>query len=123
MTLLRAAVQTRQSIPDARFVIAGEVHSSVRETDFREFIKSSNLENNVTLLGSLGREALADVYSHSTLAVLPSHYETFGLAALEPMSFGTPVIASDTCGLPEIVIPNVNGALVPAGDENALAGA
>jgi glycosyltransferase involved in cell wall biosynthesis/LmbE family N-acetylglucosaminyl deacetylase len=122
-TFLRAAAQTKQALPDARFVIAGDFHSSLPETEFRNVLQSCDLGACVDVLGPIGKHMLAELYKRSTVAVLPSHYETFGLAALEPMAFGTPVIATDSSALPEVVVPEVNGKLVPAGDETALAAA
>ncbi|HXT63753.1 MAG TPA: glycosyltransferase [Pyrinomonadaceae bacterium] len=122
-TFIRAAAQTSKSIPDAQFVIAGGLHSSVPKTEFRALLESSQLNGNLKVVGPLGTKALAELYQTSTVAVLPSYYETFGLAALEPMAFGTPVVATDRGGLPEVVVPNVTGTLVPAGDETALAAA
>lgn len=56
------------------------------------------------------------------VAVVPSVWEeAFGLAALEPLACGVPVIASAAGGLPEIVEHRRNGLLVPPGDEAALA--
>ena len=58
------------------------------------------------------------------VAVVPSVWEeAFGLAALEPLACGVPVIASDAGGLPEIVEHGRNGLLVPPGDEAALTSA
>jgi glycosyltransferase involved in cell wall biosynthesis/LmbE family N-acetylglucosaminyl deacetylase len=122
-TFLRAAAQTRQALPDARFVIAGDFHSSLPETEFRDVLQSCDLGACVDVLGPIGKNVLAELYKRSTVAVLPSHYETFGLAALEPMAFGTPVIAASSSALSEVVVPELNGKLVPAGDETALAAA
>ena len=55
------------------------------------------------------------------LFVMPSRSEAWGLAALEAMAHGVPVIASDIGGLREIVEPGRSGWLVPAGDAAALA--
>jgi D-inositol-3-phosphate glycosyltransferase len=52
---------------------------------------------------------------------VPSHYESFGMVALEAMACGTPVIASDVGGLSVNIAPGFNGYLVPAGDAEALA--
>jgi len=55
------------------------------------------------------------------VVVVPSRREPLGLAAVEALACGTPVIASDTGGLPEVVRDGANGLLVRAGDPAALA--
>ena len=54
---------------------------------------------------------------------LPGFGEGFGLAALEAMAAGRPLVASDLDSLPELVVPGRTGVLVPPGDADALAGA
>ena len=55
-------------------------------------------------------------YQAANVTVVTSEYETFGRVAAESMFCGTPVIAFDTGGLPEIVVPGESGWLVPFGD-------
>lgn len=58
----------------------------------------------------------------ASICVVPSVWqEAFGLAALEPMACGVPVIASAVGGLPEVVLDGETGVLVPPGDEEAIA--
>jgi len=52
------------------------------------------------------------VYAASDLVVMPSYYEGLGLAILESMAMGIPVVATNVCGINEIVINNKNGLLV-----------
>ena len=120
-TLLHAAALTRETLPKSQFIFAGDFHSSVSPTEFQSLVKQHELEGHVNWLGPVGRNVLSDLYRNATVAVLPSHYETFGLGALEPMAFGTPVIASSSSALPEVVVHEANGKLVTPGDSIALA--
>jgi glycosyltransferase involved in cell wall biosynthesis/LmbE family N-acetylglucosaminyl deacetylase/SAM-dependent methyltransferase len=118
--LLQAAARVRQQLPDTRFVIAGGFHSSFSAARFASLVADLGLQDSVELLGSIETPALAAWYQRAMICVLPSYYETFGLAALEPMMFGTPVVATSTSALPEVVTESA-GVLVPAGDSSALA--
>ena len=65
----------------------------------------------------LGRvDDVADILRGADLFLLPSETESFGLAALEAMACGVPVIASRTGGIPEVVDDGVSGFLLPVGD-------
>jgi glycosyltransferase involved in cell wall biosynthesis len=67
--------------------------------------------------------ALVDLYDRADVFVLPSLGECFGIATVEAMAAGLPVVASDVGGTADIVDEGVNGYIVPAGDVRALAGA
>jgi D-inositol-3-phosphate glycosyltransferase len=79
------------------------------------------LEDLVTLLGKRSQDSLPYYYSAAILVVVPSHYESFGMVALEAMACGTPVVASDVGGLAYLVKHGKTGFTVPAGDPKALA--
>jgi N-acetyl-alpha-D-glucosaminyl L-malate synthase BshA len=67
------------------------------------------------------QEQLEDVMSIADLFVLPSDYESFGLAALEAMAAEVPVISSNAGGLPEVNIHGKTGYLSPVGDVDSMA--
>lgn len=70
------------------------------------------------------REDAEEIVGAADVAVVPSVWEeAFGLAALEPMARGVPVVASAVGGLPEVVEDGETGILVQAGDEVELANA
>ncbi|HEY1015870.1 MAG TPA: glycosyltransferase [Herpetosiphonaceae bacterium] len=75
----------------------------------------------VTFQGSQNQRRLPVFYSASDMVIVPSHYESFGMVALEAMACGTPVIASNVGGLTYTVRDGVTGLLVPREDPEALA--
>lgn len=70
--------------------------------------------NNIKFLGK--QEQMEDILPVADLFLLPSEYESFGLAALEAMAAKVPVISSDAGGLPEIMVNAYCGYMSPIGD-------
>ena len=79
------------------------------------------LEDLIAFLGARDQDALHFYFSAAELLVMPSHYESFGMVALEAMACGTPVIASDVGGLTTLVQDGKNGYRVKVNDAEALA--
>ncbi|HEY0068624.1 MAG TPA: glycosyltransferase [Chloroflexia bacterium] len=80
-----------------------------------------NLEDQVEFVGSKPQEMLPLYYSAADITVMPSHYESFGMVAVESMASGTPVIASNVGGLSYTVKDGVTGYLVPEENHFVLA--
>jgi len=74
----------------------------------------------VAFLGRRGQDTLAYYYSAAEVVVMPSHYESFGMVALEAMACGTPVIASQVGGLAFLVQDGITGFTIPAENSTAL---
>jgi glycosyltransferase involved in cell wall biosynthesis len=77
----------------------------------------------MSLPGRLSREVLPTYYGAADVCVVPSHYEPFGLVAVEAMASGTPVIASDVGGLQFTIVNENTGLLVPPQDVVAFSNA
>ena len=77
------------------------------------------LRDDVLFLGRHG--SVDEILSCADLFLLPSQSESFGLAALEAMACGAPVVASNAGGLPEVVVDGVTGYLLPVGDVDRMA--
>ena len=72
-----------------------------------ELCRKLNVCDEVQFVGK--QEQMEDILAIADLFLLPSEYESFGLAALEAMAAGVPVVASNAGGLSEIIIPGATG--------------
>ncbi|MCK4649383.1 glycosyltransferase family 4 protein [bacterium] len=84
-----------------KLVIAGQ--KGWRYDDIFREVKDLDLESEVIFIGYVSEEDLPGLYNAAQVFVYPSLYEGFGLAPLEAMACGTPVICSNTSSLPEVV--------------------
>jgi N-acetyl-alpha-D-glucosaminyl L-malate synthase BshA len=84
-----------------------------------ELVRQLDLCQDVRMLGK--QQDMEEIFVISDLFLLPSEYESFGLAALEAMAAGVPVVASDAGGIPEVVTPGRNGELAAVGDVEGMA--
>ena len=91
------------------------------EAGLRARITSLGIGDLVSFVGPQPQETLRTHYVAAEVTVLPSHYESFGMVALEAMACGSPVVASRVGGLTTTVRDGVTGFLVPEGDVTALA--
>ena len=130
-TLLRAMAVLKKNCrsfvcPDYLIVIGGDPggdEEKLSDEMARLQGLSCNLElgDMVIFLGKRGQDTLPYYYSAAEVVVMPSHYESFGMVALEAMACGTPVIASRVGGLAHLVRDGETGFNVPAQDPDALA--
>jgi D-inositol-3-phosphate glycosyltransferase len=93
------------------------------EGELRARLARLDLRSAVTFAGAQPQDRLRAWYVAADATVLPSHYESFGMVALEAMACGIPVVASRVGGLQTTVRDGVTGLLVPDHDPVALAGA
>jgi glycogen(starch) synthase len=104
--------------PSLVFVGGGPEESALRRR-----VAQLGLDDRVRITGFVPAEAVAAHLQHATVMALPSMYEELGRVLLEAHVTGTPIVASDVGGIPEIVRHGRNGLLVRPGDPIDLAAA
>lgn len=95
---------------DARLVIAG---AGPDEQKIRAVIAGRNLSDRVRLVGWISGRRKFEMLAAARLVVVPSRAETFGLAAVEALAAGTPVLAFDIPCLREVVPPGSGWVVAP----------
>ncbi|MEM7501115.1 MAG: glycosyltransferase [Pseudomonadota bacterium] len=112
------AIQALQQLPsDVELRIAGD---GPMEASLRETAAACSVSDRVDFLGRLERPALVDAYNAADILVLASSREGMANVLLESMSCGTPVVATDVWGAPEVV-GDRSGELVASRDPADLA--
>ena len=126
-TLVRAVKESKlHSANNIQLIIGGGSRPGESDGIERERIEKIVAElgmSNTTFPGRLSQEILPYYYAAADVSVVPSHYEPFGLVAIEAMASGTPVVASDVGGLQFTVVPEETGLLAPPQDVAGFAAA
>lgn len=127
-TLVRAVGEEKvKHHPNLKLIIAGGSTPGRQDGKERERIENIvhelGLQDITIFPGRVEHQDLAYYYAAADICVVPSHYEPFGLVAIEAMASGTPVVASDVGGLKYTVVDEVTGLLAPPQDKQAFASA
>lgn len=111
--LLRAAALLSHASNIRILIVGGNPHEDAEFERLNMLADCLQVSDIVTFTGSVNQEFLPTYYSAADIFVLPSWYESFGLAALEAMSCGTPVVVSRVGGLTTFIEHGKTGYLVP----------
>jgi phosphatidylinositol alpha-mannosyltransferase len=120
--LLRAFVDVQAKMPQARLLVAG-AFSEKQMAPFARQVQEDGLRE-VHFISWPSNDMLARFYRTADVVCAPSTgFESFGMVLVEAMAAGRPVVTSDIPGYREVVRHEVEGLLVPPGDEQGLAAA
>jgi len=111
--LLEALEQLVAAGLHGKLVLVGDGRS---RRDLEEYIAGTDISNLVELTGNLDANGVRRRIREARALVLPSFMEGLPIAIMEAFAQRRPVISTYIAGIPELVVPNVNGWLVPAGN-------
>jgi N-acetyl-alpha-D-glucosaminyl L-malate synthase BshA len=113
--VVRIFYKVRQILP-SKLILAGD---GPERHNLERLVRELGIGHDVIFLGKV--RDTAHVLEISDVFLLPSETESFGLAALEAMAIGVPVISSNTGGIPEVNLHGVSGFLSDVGDVDDMA--
>jgi N-acetyl-alpha-D-glucosaminyl L-malate synthase BshA len=112
--VVRIFAKVREQMP-CKLLLVGE---GPERLFIQQLVKEMKLREDVLFLGEV--DYIEEVLRCADIFLLPSEQESFGLAALEAMNCGVPVIGARTGGVPEVVVHGETGFLFPVGEINAM---
>ncbi|HET6895574.1 MAG TPA: glycosyltransferase [Candidatus Baltobacteraceae bacterium] len=107
--------------PDAGLFVVGGASERSRIPELKQLAQRLHISEAVRFLGPIPNDRVPTAFQGADVLLVPSHYEAFGLVALEARATGVPVIASDVGGLRELVSAQTGGVRVPPKDYIAWA--
>ncbi|WGV26098.1 glycosyltransferase family 4 protein [Halotia branconii] len=117
--LLQAIAKIKPKVPDVWLAIAGRGHI---QTALEQQVKELGLNDYVKFLGFLPDEQLPIAYQAAELTIMPSQsFEGFGLAIVESLACGTPVLCTPVGGMPEILQPFSPNLITATTEVSAIA--
>jgi len=118
--LIQAAGRLAAEGVEFELVLAGD---GEMRNEIEALILSHGLDDRIRITGWISSKQVRDELLAARALVLPSFAEGLPVVLMEAMSLCRPVISTFVAGIPELVLPGINGWLVPAGDVEALSSA
>jgi glycosyltransferase involved in cell wall biosynthesis len=119
--LQMAAELTRRNIEAEYWIVGEDIHITGHKKVLQDKTKNLGLVDRIRFLGHRGD--IPEILNELDVAICSSHYEPFGRCVIEAMACGTPVVATNVGGIPEIIEDQISGILVPPHAPNKMADA
>jgi len=118
--LIKAFHNFRQDFPNSKLVIAGE---GPQKEEYIQLAKDLGISNETTFTGRIPNDEVPQLIRSFSIFAVPSteDSESFGVAAVESMACGVPVVVSNVGGLPEVVKDDITGIVVEKNNPHMLA--
>ncbi len=113
--IIRIFYKIQQQVP-SRLMMVGD---GPEKEKAEQLCRDLGITDKVIFFGNSNE--IDKILSYSDLFLLPSETESFGLAALEAMAWGVPVVSSNSGGLPEVNFEGISGHLSDVGDVDSMA--
>lgn len=111
--LINAAAMLESDVECSVLIVGGDDSSKMQVAQLQGLASDLGIEHRVAFAGAVDHEKLPLFYNAADVCVVPSHYESFGLVAVEAMACGVPVVASRVGGLTGTVRDGETGYLIP----------
>lgn len=101
-------------------IIGGDQQSQGEISRLKRLVCELGLEDQITFLGTIDHKKMPGYYNAASILVVPSHYESFSLVALEALASGTPVVATDVGDMKNIIQPGETGYIAADGNPESI---
>lgn len=115
--IIKAFGEVKKRFSEARVLIAGD---GPQRDALERLVRDMNLSG-VEFLGNVPYTAIPGHLSRASIFVHGTKFESFGIVLVEAMASGTPIVSTDSGGIPDIIEDGVNGFLVKHGDWKGMA--
>ena len=121
LLLVKAFEIVHKTVPSAKLIIAGTLTEKTYYTQLQNEIGKLHLKQSVELLTNIPQEQLLQIYQEATIFALHSQEESQGIALVEAMATGLPIVSTLVGGIPFVVKNGKTGLLSKYGDVDSFA--